>query len=63
MKKQHLVKHTFRLEEGQVEALAALYPTLKVNEIVRRVLAAYISKAQAQLGTGQTRIKVEIDIE
>jgi hypothetical protein len=62
MKKRNLTKHTLRLEEGQLEELALLHPALPVNEVVRRILSAYITKARAQLGASQTKIEIEVEV-
>jgi hypothetical protein len=62
MKKRPLTKHTFRLDEGLVDELALLHPNLSVNEVVRRILRAYMTKAQAQLGASHRRIEVEIEV-
>lgn len=62
MKKRKLTKHTFKLGEGQVERLAELHPSLPVSETLRRIIDAYIKKAEAQLGPVNSKVKVEFDV-
>lgn len=62
MPKQNLTKHTFRLKAGQVETLAELHPSLTVNEVMRRIIDAYIARAQRQLGSTQTKVKVDVEV-
>ena len=62
MAKRKLTKHTFKLGEGQVEKLAELHPGLPVSEVLRRIIAAYILKVEAQLGTAKHKVEVEFDV-
>lgn len=50
MKKQ-LVKHTFHLEEGQLERLARLHPHISRAGLIRSLLNAYLLKEEAKLRT------------
>lgn len=63
MTKRRLTKHTFKLGEGQVERLAELHPGLPVSESIRRILDAYIKKAESILEQqSQTKIEVPFDV-
>lgn len=42
------MKHTFHLEVGQVAALRALHPNLKIAAVLRQLVGAYISQAEAR---------------
>lgn len=47
--RQRLSKHTLFLGEGQFDRLAALHPTIPASEIIRRLIDAYLDKAEKVL--------------
>jgi len=62
MKKKPLTKHTFKLFAGQIDQLAALHPNLPVSETLRRIIDAYITRVEKQLGSAQKKVEVEFDV-
>jgi hypothetical protein len=47
--RQRLSKHTLFLGEGQFDRLAALHPNIPASEIIRRLIDAYLDKAEKVL--------------